>query len=154
MFCFRFSHHSHFKSIEKDEDAESGRGASLPQSPHSVEGAIGGPSVTLLASEIKSLGAYSLSLCGGLSDGVTIEKFMSKIVTFEDLCENPAMYGSPDLVVKIEDNYYNWPTAAPMILSQTVFQKQLSEVRSNILIFGNSNHCLNHYLKQPVIYKP
>jgi phosphatidate phosphatase LPIN len=26
-----------------EEDAESGNGASLPQSPHSVEGAIGGP---------------------------------------------------------------------------------------------------------------
>lgn len=27
----------------KDEDAESGNGPSLPHSPHSVEGAIGGP---------------------------------------------------------------------------------------------------------------
>lgn len=109
---------------------ESGRGASLPQSPHSVEGAIGGPSVTLLASEIKSLGAYSLSLCGGLADpdGMTIEKFMSKIMTYEDLCENPAMLINPDLVVKIEDNYYNWQTAAPMLVSQVAFQKPLQEV--------------------------
>ena len=49
----RFSHHSHFQSIdEKEDDVESGRGASLPQSPHSVEGAIGGPSSTLLPSEV------------------------------------------------------------------------------------------------------
>jgi len=27
----------------KEEDAESGKGPSVPQSPHSVEGAIGGP---------------------------------------------------------------------------------------------------------------
>lgn len=30
-------------SLQRDEDAESGNGPSLPQSPHSVEGAIGGP---------------------------------------------------------------------------------------------------------------
>lgn len=30
----------------KDEDAESGNGPSLPQSPHSVEGAIGGSKVS------------------------------------------------------------------------------------------------------------
>ena len=52
LVYFRFSH-SHFRSIdEKEDDAESGRGASLPQSPHSVEGAIGGPSSTLLPSEV------------------------------------------------------------------------------------------------------
>lgn len=120
---------SHFKAIEKDEDVESGRGASLPQSPHSVEGAIGGPAGTVLASEIKSLGTYSLSLCGGLTDpdGVTLEKFMSKIVTFDDLTENPAMLSNPDLVVKIEDNYYNWQTAAPIIMAQVTFQKNLPE---------------------------
>ncbi|XP_060552221.1 phosphatidate phosphatase LPIN3-like [Ruditapes philippinarum] len=125
-FPKRFSN-THFKAIEKDEDVESGRGASLPQSPHSVEGAIGGPNV--LVSEIKSLGTYSLSLCGGLSEaeGVTLGKFMSMIVTFDDLSANPAMLSNPDLVVKIEDNYYNWQTAAPIILSQVAFQKDLSE---------------------------
>ncbi|XP_045182167.2 phosphatidate phosphatase LPIN3-like [Mercenaria mercenaria] len=125
-FPKRFSN-THFKAIEKDEDVESGRGASLPQSPHSVEGAIGGPNI--LVSEIKSLGMYSLSLCGGLADadGVSLEKFMSKIVTFDDLSENPAMLSNPDLVVKIEDNYYNWQTAAPIMLARVVFQKNLPE---------------------------
>ena len=53
ILYYRFSHHSHFQSIdEKEDDVESGRGASLPQSPHSVEGAIGGPSSTLLPSEV------------------------------------------------------------------------------------------------------
>lgn len=32
-----------FAGGAKDEDAESGNGPSLPHSPHSVEGAIGGP---------------------------------------------------------------------------------------------------------------
>ena len=52
MKYFRFSN-TRFRSIEeKEDDVESGRGASLPQSPHSVEGAIGGPSSTLLPSEV------------------------------------------------------------------------------------------------------
>lgn len=129
-FPKRFSHHSHFQSIdEREDDVESGRGASLPQSPHSVEGAIGGPSSTLLPSEIKHLGTYSLSLCGGLTDvdGVTLEKFMSKIVTYDDLRENPAMLTNPELVIRIGHKYYNWLTAAPIIISQIVFQKSLPE---------------------------
>ncbi|WAR16648.1 LPIN3-like protein [Mya arenaria] len=123
---------SHFKSIEKekDEDVESGRGASLPQSPHSVEGAVGGPAGNhILPSEIRSLGPYSLSLCGGLADHepMSLTKFMSKIVTFEDLCDNPAMLSYPDLVVKIEDQYYNWQTAAPLIMAKIVFQKNMPD---------------------------
>lgn len=31
------------EGTSKEEDAESGKGQSVPQSPHSVEGAIGGP---------------------------------------------------------------------------------------------------------------
>lgn len=107
VFC-RF-HDSKFVSIKErmeptDEDAESGRGASLPVSPHSVEGAIGGPpGVSFLKSEVKHLGNFSLSLCGGLSDpdGITLEKFMTHIVTYEDLCENYNMVTNPDLVVRI-----------------------------------------------------
>lgn len=106
--CFRF-HDSKFVSIRErieptDEDAESGRGASLPVSPHSVEGAIGGPpGVSFLKSEVQHLGNFSLSLCGGLSDpdGMTLEKFMTHIVTYEDLCENFNMVANPDLVVRI-----------------------------------------------------
>jgi undecaprenyl pyrophosphate synthase len=42
-----------------------------------------------------------MSLCGGLSEGVTLEKFMQKIVTFDDLCENFNMISNPDLVIRI-----------------------------------------------------
>jgi len=54
---------------------------------------------------------------------------MSKIVTFQDMCENPGMLINPDLVVKVEDMYYNWQTAAPILVAKTVFQKHLPEVR-------------------------
>jgi len=86
---------------------------------------------SILPSEIKSLGPWALSLCGGLSDPepLTLERFMSKIVTFQDMCENPGMLTNPDLVVKVEDMYYNWQTAAPILVAKTVFQKHLPEVR-------------------------
>ncbi|KAL3892441.1 hypothetical protein ACJMK2_004647 [Sinanodonta woodiana] len=118
-----------FQSIKEkeEEDSESGRGASLPQSPHSVEGAIGGLPTTYLESEVRHLGMFALSLCGGLADpdGVTLEKFMQKIVTYEDLCENSTMLNNPELVVRVNDKYFNWNTAAPMILCQSVFHKDL-----------------------------
>ncbi|XP_012943748.1 phosphatidate phosphatase LPIN3-like isoform X2 [Aplysia californica] len=113
---------------EKEDDTESGRGQSLPQSPNSVEGAIGGP-VSFTMSEVRHLGPVSLSLCGGLNDqeGISLDKFMQKVVTFEDLADHPNITLNPDLVVKIHDKYYNWSTAGPMVLSQIVFHKQLPE---------------------------
>ncbi|GFS08811.1 phosphatidate phosphatase LPIN2 [Elysia marginata] len=114
---------------EKEDDTESGRGQSLPQSPNSVEGAIGGPSVSFTMSEVRHLGPVALSLCGGLHDPetLTLDKFMQKVVTFEDLAQNPNITSNPDLVVKIHDKFYNWTTAAPMVLSQIVFHKQLPD---------------------------
>lgn len=91
---------------EKEEDTESGRGASLPQSPHSVEGAIGGPPPSYLLSEVRHLGEVSLSLCGGLSDvdgQVSMENFMQNVVTFDTLCEDLSLVQHPDLVVRIGD---------------------------------------------------
>lgn len=114
---------------EKEDDTESGRGQSLPQSPNSVEGAIGGPAVSFTMSEVRHLGAVALSLCGGLHDPetLTLDKFMQKVVTFEDLAQSPNITANPDLVVKIHDKFYNWTTAAPMVLSQIVFHKQLPD---------------------------
>lgn len=68
-----------------------------------MEGAIGGPSVSFLRSEVQHLGMFSLSLCGGLTDpeGVNLEKFMQKVVTYGDLCDDPLMTVNPDLVVRV-----------------------------------------------------
>ncbi|XP_076456760.1 phosphatidate phosphatase LPIN1-like [Babylonia areolata] len=120
-----------FQSIrerEREEDSESGRGASLPQSPHSVDGAIGGP-VSFLESEVRHLGPVALSLCGGLSepDGITLDKFMKKVMTYDDLVEQPSVISNPDLVVKIREGYYNWATAAPMVLCEMAFNKCMPE---------------------------
>ena len=54
---------------------------------------------------MRHLGTVALSLCGGLSDpeGMTLDKFMKKVITFDDLVEQPALLSNPDLVVKIRD---------------------------------------------------
>lgn len=40
---YKQGHEGSLEGKSKDEDTESGNGPSLPHSPHSVEGAIGGP---------------------------------------------------------------------------------------------------------------
>ncbi|XP_030067030.1 phosphatidate phosphatase LPIN3 isoform X2 [Microcaecilia unicolor] len=68
-----------------------------------------------------------LSLCGGLGDSREIqhEKFMQHILPYDTLAENPAILDDPNLVVRINDKYYNWAVAGPMILSLQAFQKNL-----------------------------
>lgn len=130
----------HGKDLQtKDEDVESGNGSSLPQSPHSVEGAIGGP-VTGTDSDSdernattesgKTFTGVAFSLCGNLSqfDGeVPFEKFEKFRVTYENFCNNPNLFMNPNLVVRIDDKYYNWQTATPILMSLVVFQRPLPE---------------------------
>ncbi|CAL9704199.1 unnamed protein product [Knipowitschia caucasica] len=67
----------------------------------------------------------SLSLCGPGDSSISKEKFLERVVTFQDLSENPSLIDDPNLVVCINSNYYNWAVAAPMILSLSAFQKNL-----------------------------
>ncbi|XP_069692071.1 phosphatidate phosphatase LPIN2 isoform X3 [Periplaneta americana] len=97
-----------------EEDAESGNGTSLPQSPHSVEGAIGGPKSLdsdfeepkHSVFEKKSYGEISMSLCGGLGNtsSPTEDSFLQGLVTYNDLVQNPKLIENPDLV-QIEDRF-------------------------------------------------
>ncbi|XP_006881594.1 PREDICTED: phosphatidate phosphatase LPIN3 [Elephantulus edwardii] len=68
-----------------------------------------------------------LSLCGGLADSrdISLEKFSQHLVSYQNLAENPSLLDDPNLVVKINEKYYNWAVAAPMILSMQAFQKNL-----------------------------
>ncbi|PSN31896.1 hypothetical protein C0J52_21201 [Blattella germanica] len=125
----------------RDEDAESGNGTSLPQSPHSVEGAIGGPKS--LDSDFeepkhsifenKSYGEISMSLCGGLTTvngGISKpseDSFLQGLVTYNDLVQNPKIIENPDLVVRLNGQYYNWRTACPLIMSLVVYHKPLPQ---------------------------
>ncbi|XP_013782868.1 phosphatidate phosphatase LPIN2-like [Limulus polyphemus] len=121
----------------KDEDAESGNGPSLPQSPLSVEGAISGSQSLDSDSDerhsvfdicCKYYTDLALSLCGGLQDygeDISSERFQNFLVTYDEICENPILFQNSDLVVRMGGKYYNWQTAAPMIMSLATYRQPL-----------------------------
>ncbi|KAI5094529.1 phosphatidate phosphatase LPIN1 isoform X1 [Silurus meridionalis] len=73
------------------------------------------------------LPSIALSLCGGLTDSreITKEHFQKKALSYQQFAENPTLIDDPNLVVKIGSKYYNWSTAAPILLAMQVFQKPL-----------------------------
>lgn len=72
--------------------------------------------------------------------------FASELVEYEDFCEHPGeILKSPDLVVKIEKNYYDWETAAPILMSHLVFK---APILPNVL--GAS---LNEIYTRDLIYE-
>lgn len=132
-----------------DDDSESGNGPSLPHSPQSLEVLpSSGPqsidsgdsdqersalctSYDLYAMN-KTYHDLSMSLCGGLEelhrDSVNSERFLHSIISFDDFSENPTLIlQNPNLVIRMGGKYYNWQTAAPIIISILMFQRQLPE---------------------------
>mgnify|MGYP001147366172 CR=1 FL=1 len=72
--------------------------------------------------------------------------FVSELVEYEDFCEHPGdILKSPDLVVKIEKKYYDWETAAPILMSHLVFK---APILPNVL--GAS---LNEIYTRDLIYE-
>lgn len=118
-----------------EEDTESGNGPSIPQSPNSVEGAIGGPKSLDSDFEEPKNSVFdsnfeiSLSLCGGLDteNGPSKEAFHQNLLHYEDICSDPKLYDNPNLVVKINNKYYNWTTACPIVMTYAVFQRHLPQ---------------------------
>ncbi|XP_053978664.1 phosphatidate phosphatase LPIN3 isoform X2 [Hylaeus volcanicus] len=118
-----------------EEDTESGNGPSLPQSPNSVESAMGGPKSLDSDFEEPKHSVFdsnmdiSLSLCGGLDseNGPGKEAFHQNLLHFEDICSDPKLYENPNLVVKINDKFYNWSTACPIVMTYAVFQRHLPQ---------------------------
>lgn len=118
-----------------EEDTESGNGPSLPQSPNSVEGAIGGPKSLDSDFEEPKHSIFdsnmniSISLCGGLDSetGPSKEVFHQNLLHFEDICSDPKLYENPNLVVKINEKFYNWTTACSIIMTYAVFQRHLPQ---------------------------
>ena len=99
IFSFPF-----IRDHENEDGSESGHGTSVTQSPHSVDGSVGG-SVSFLQSEVRHLGTASMSLCGGLADAepMSLDSFMKKVITYDDLVEQPNLINNPDLVIKVRD---------------------------------------------------
>lgn len=118
-----------------EEDTESGNGPSLPQSPNSVMGAIGGPKSLDSDFEEPKHTIFdnsmdvSLSLCGGLDseNGPSKETFHQNLLQFEDICTDPKLYENPNLVVKINGKFYNWTTACPIVITYAAFQRHLPQ---------------------------
>jgi hypothetical protein len=51
-------------------------------------------------------------------------------VTYEAFCDgHREMLADPNLVVRIEDHYYDWAAAAPSIISMLAFKQQISTDR-------------------------
>lgn len=123
------------EKVVDEEDTESGNGPSLPQSPNSVEGAIGGPKSLDSDFEEPKHSIFdnnveiSMSLCGGLDNenGPSKEVFHENLLHFEDVCADPKLYENPNLVVRINGKFYNWTTACPIVLTYAVFQRHLPQ---------------------------
>ncbi|KAM4692939.1 phosphatidate phosphatase LPIN1 [Discoglossus pictus] len=109
---------------------------SANQSPQSVGSSGVDSGVESISDGIRDLPSIAISLCGGLSDNkeITKDQFVEQVVTYQQFVENPAIIDDPNLVVKIGNKYYNWPTAAPVLLAMQAFQKPLPKVTVDTLM--------------------
>ncbi|NXK65841.1 LPIN3 phosphatase, partial [Sylvietta virens] len=71
----------------------------------------------------------ALSLCGGLRGNrqISREKFMEHMVSYQQFAENPRLVRDPNLVIMINDKYYNWAVAGPIVLALQAFQRNIPE---------------------------
>lgn len=120
----------------KDDDSESGRGASLPQSPVTVEADCTDANNyqptkrSPLSGGTSCVPEIALSTCGNLDHQdarISDDAFNRYLVTHEALCENPALLADPNLVVRVSGKHYNWAIAAPLLVSQAVFNRPLTD---------------------------
>uniref|UniRef100_A0AAY4AGX3 phosphatidate phosphatase n=1 Tax=Denticeps clupeoides TaxID=299321 RepID=A0AAY4AGX3_9TELE len=100
---------------------------SANQSPQSVGSSGMDSGVDSYSDQTRDMPSIAISLCGGLTDSmeITSEQFQEKAISYEEFAENPSIIDDPNLVVRIGTKYYNWPTAAPLMLAMQVFQKPL-----------------------------
>ncbi|KAM9409601.1 phosphatidate phosphatase LPIN1 isoform 2-T2 [Pholidichthys leucotaenia] len=99
------------------------------QSPQSVGSSGVDSGVDSLLDQMSDLPHVAISLCGGLADNkeITREQFLERAVSYQQFSENPSIIDDPNLVVKIGTKYYNWNTAAPVMLAMQVYQKPLPQ---------------------------
>ncbi|XP_021566013.1 phosphatidate phosphatase LPIN1 isoform X2 [Carlito syrichta] len=100
---------------------------SANQSPQSVGSSGIDSGVESTSDGLRDLPSIAISLCGGLSDNreITKDVFLEQAVSYQQFVDNPAIIDDPNLVVKIGNKYYNWTTAAPLLLAMQAFQKPL-----------------------------
>ncbi|XP_068958889.1 phosphatidate phosphatase LPIN1-like [Petaurus breviceps papuanus] len=90
----------------------------------------------------RELPSIAISLCGGLTESreLTTDEFLEQEVSYQQFADNPAIIDDPNLVVKIGSKYYNWTTAAPLLLAMQAFQKPLPKVSFNMKKQGWGQH--------------
>ncbi|XP_012992918.3 phosphatidate phosphatase LPIN1 isoform X1 [Esox lucius] len=100
---------------------------SANQSPQSVGSSGMDSGVDSYSDQLGDMPNIAISLCGGLTDNkeITREQFQEKAISYQQFTENPSIIDDPNLVVKIGSKYYNWTTAAPLMLAMQVYQKPL-----------------------------
>ncbi|XP_058255942.1 phosphatidate phosphatase LPIN1 isoform X2 [Hemibagrus wyckioides] len=100
---------------------------SANQSPQSLGSSGMDSGVDSFSDQSGELPSIAISLCGGLTEDrdITREEFEEKAVTYQEFANNPSIIDDPSLVVKIGAKYYNWSTAAPLVLAMQAFQKPL-----------------------------
>uniref|UniRef100_A0A1L8E5C0 phosphatidate phosphatase n=1 Tax=Nyssomyia neivai TaxID=330878 RepID=A0A1L8E5C0_9DIPT len=132
-----FDGDAHKGHREDEEDRESGNGTSLPQSPSSIDGAksLDSDYEDGKASD-KYLDLMAMSLCGGL-DGANVpndEDFDQHLITYSEVCRNPSLFSSPNLVVRLNGKHYSWAAACPIVMTLIAFQKPLPNATIDKLI--------------------
>nr|XP_054761156.1 phosphatidate phosphatase LPIN2-like [Lytechinus pictus] len=140
----------------KDEDKSSDLGNSLPQSPNTVGVSDseshhsttdshhsasdlhhGMESSQGCADTMEYLRGMELSLCGGLKedeDTIELDHFKKHLISYEEFIKEPNMLANPKLVIRINNKFFNWQMAGPIVISQLAFQKPLPvDVASNLM---------------------
>eukprot|EP00042_Codosiga_hollandica_P046276 m.484758 g.484758 ORF g.484758 m.484758 type:complete len:787 (-) comp57204_c0_seq4:21-2381(-) len=87
--------------------------------------------VASMSSEVSDVDAVEMSLCGGLNvvlgPGEMEDQFNRNMITYQQFCDNPLLTTDPNLVVRVNNRYFNWSVIGPLLLCQAVFNKPLSE---------------------------
>ncbi|XP_038623704.1 phosphatidate phosphatase LPIN1 isoform X3 [Tachyglossus aculeatus] len=107
---------------------------SANQSPQSVGSSGVDSGVESTSDGMRDLPSIAISLCGGLSENkeITKDEFLEQAVSYQQFVDNPAIIDDPNLVVKIGNKYYNWTTAAPLLLAMQAFQKPLPKLCATV----------------------
>uniref|UniRef100_A0A1I8P291 phosphatidate phosphatase n=1 Tax=Stomoxys calcitrans TaxID=35570 RepID=A0A1I8P291_STOCA len=112
-----------------EDDRESGNGTSLPHSPSSLEGqkSLDSDYEDGKVQDGKYLDFVAMSLCGLQEKGdPSDEEFERHSIKYKDVCENPSIFSSPNLVVRLNGKYYSWAAACPIVMTIITFQKPLT----------------------------
>uniref|UniRef100_A0A915J1E4 phosphatidate phosphatase n=1 Tax=Romanomermis culicivorax TaxID=13658 RepID=A0A915J1E4_ROMCU len=117
----------------------------LPVNPHAPNPA----DVFEIKKQIKYqdyFGDLSLALFDSSVDlrTLTDDRFVSRLVTFEQLNANPELIFSPDLIIKWSNKYYKYAAAMPILLSMIIYQRPLTDYSINRLLEKYHNPFVNN----------